>query len=94
MVLLTVSCLPSNRNQSALFDVSSLLTVLLLFICSCTYIRSLRPSIFTTMTPEGPSSKHEGLLGICYKASRVGERLSLYVGAACAIMAFHTLFIR
>ena len=32
--------------MSALFDFSSLLTVLLLLICTVTYLRELRPTIF------------------------------------------------
>jgi hypothetical protein len=32
--------------MSAIFDFSSLLTVLLLLICTTTYLRELRPSIF------------------------------------------------
>jgi hypothetical protein len=32
--------------MSAIFDFSSLLTVLLLLICTCTYLRELRPTIF------------------------------------------------
>jgi hypothetical protein len=32
--------------MSAIFDFSSLLTVLLLFICTCAFLRSLRKTIF------------------------------------------------
>ena len=32
--------------MSAIFDFSSLITVLLLLICTCTYLRELRPAIF------------------------------------------------
>lgn len=32
--------------MSAIFDFSSLMTVLLLIICTCAYIRELRPTIF------------------------------------------------
>jgi Protein of unknown function (DUF1242) len=32
--------------MSALFDFASLVTVLLLLICTCTYLRELRPVIF------------------------------------------------
>lgn len=91
--------------MSALFDFPALLTVLLLFICTTAFIRSLYPTIFDTPVPEtsanphsfGPSSsssRHSGLKGICWKASRVGERLSPYIGAACVVMAFHLLFIK
>lgn len=33
-----------------------------------------------------------GVEGLAWKASRVGERLSPYVAAACLIMAGHALF--
>jgi Protein of unknown function (DUF1242) len=32
--------------MSAIFDFSSLITVLLLLICTCAYLRELRPKIF------------------------------------------------
>jgi len=32
--------------MSAFFDFSSLITVLLLMICTCAYLRELRPTIF------------------------------------------------
>ena len=32
--------------MSAIFDFSSLLTVLLLVICTCAYLRDMRPTIF------------------------------------------------
>lgn len=35
-----------------------------------------------------------GLLGICWKASRIGERTSPYVAMACTAMAFHVLFLK
>lgn len=36
--------------------------------------------------------KHEGLGGLCWKASRIGERKSPYVAGALVLMAVHTLF--
>ena len=50
-----------NRNQekakrmSAIFDFSSLLTVFLLLVCTATYIRELRPTIF-----DGTVLNHNG----------------------------------
>ena len=32
--------------MSAIFDFSSLLTVILLLICTCAYLRDMRPTIF------------------------------------------------
>mmetsp|Transcript_6518 Transcript_6518/g.14358 ORF Transcript_6518/g.14358 Transcript_6518/m.14358 type:complete len:83 (+) Transcript_6518:130-378(+) len=82
--------------MSALFDFSSLLVVILLFICATTFTRSLYPTIFNDKPNAAgtPPGKHEGLTGLCWKASRVGERVSPYVGAACVLMAFHLLFLK
>jgi hypothetical protein len=38
--------------------------------------------------------EHVGLRGFCWKASRIGERLSPYVAVFCVVMAFHILFIK
>ena len=55
------------------------------------YIRGKRPAIYDD--PQNPGTR-KGLLSFCWKASRVGERLSPWVGAACVIMAAHTVFIK
>lgn len=104
--------------MSALFDFSSLLTVILLFICTCAFLRSLRVGIFDDPNAEPPPApqasltrsslaptcfnaahtarpqKHDGLRGICWKASRIGERASPYVSAMCVMMAVHLLLIK
>jgi len=92
--------------MSALFDFSSLLVVILLFICATTFARSLYPTIFNdkvinkdnsnSNNVDGNSleSKHSGLYGLCWKASRIGERLSPYVAAGCIVMAIHILFLK
>lgn len=89
--------------MSALFDFPSLLTVILLFICTTTLIRLIRPGIFDDSTAlaeaqaQGvPISHHHrrGVLGLCWRASRIGERLSPYVAIWCIIMSFHILFIK
>jgi len=72
-------------QMSALFNFQSLLTVLLLCICTCAYIRSFWPSIL--------DRNKTGLLGSFWKLARVGERLSPWVAASCLAMAVHTLFI-
>ena len=86
--------------MSALFDFASLLVVILLFICSTAYLRSIYPTIFAnkaaaSVAGQSPTpNQHTGFYGIAWKASRIGERLSPYVGLACFIMAFHVLFIK
>lgn len=82
--------------QSAIFDFSSLVTVILLFIVTCTYLRGFRATIFDNgPSPDtGSINRHEGLLGFCWKASRIGERKSEWVGLACMVMAVHILFFK
>nr|CCA21670.1 conserved hypothetical protein [Albugo laibachii Nc14] len=75
--------------MSALFSLPGLITVILLFICTCSYIRAKFPTVFDRNQQPG---KHEGLSGLCWKASRIGERKSPYVAGALILMALHTLF--
>ena len=89
-----------------MFDFPSLLIVILLFICAATFTRSLYPGIFTNKNNDGtvPTTtaasglhrveQHSGIIGLCWKASRIGERLSPYVAGACVIMVIHLLFIK
>lgn len=71
--------------MSALFNFQSLLTVLLLLVCTCAYLRSLWPSLL--------DRNKKGFLGTFWKFARIGERLSPYVALACVFMAVHCLFI-
>ena len=89
--------------MSALFDFPSLLTVILLFICATTFARSMYPTVFNSPPPAQDDNTlgnqqtkvhHEGLRGLCWKASRIGERVSPYVAGACVAMAFHVLFLK
>lgn len=54
------------------------------------------PNAMSSMGGITSNSKqeHVGLRGLCWKASRIGERLSPYVAGICVVMAFHILFIR
>ncbi|KAJ1349418.1 hypothetical protein KIN20_004986 [Parelaphostrongylus tenuis] len=70
---------------SALFNFQSLLSVLLLLICTCAYIRSFAPKLI--------DRNKEGLLGVFWKLARIGERLSPWVAASCFCMAFVVLFL-
>ena len=82
--------------MSAIFDFSSLMTVILLFICTCTYVRGMRQSIFddTKKDPQQQevTKRRRGIRGVCWKASRIGERVSPYVSVALVAMALHILF--
>uniref|UniRef100_A0A8C0WZF2 Protein kish n=1 Tax=Castor canadensis TaxID=51338 RepID=A0A8C0WZF2_CASCN len=53
--------------MSAIFNFQSLLTVILLLICTCAYIRSLAPSLL--------DRNKTGLLGIFWKCARIGMYL-------------------
>ncbi|WVQ78579.1 hypothetical protein IAT38_000665 [Cryptococcus sp. DSM 104549] len=66
-------------SQSALFNFQSLLLVLLLLICTCTYVRGTAPGLV--------DRNREGFLGLFFKCARIGERLSPYVSLACIAMA-------
>mmetsp|Transcript_43599 Transcript_43599/g.105727 ORF Transcript_43599/g.105727 Transcript_43599/m.105727 type:complete len:84 (+) Transcript_43599:201-452(+) len=82
--------------MSAIFDFSSVLMILLLMICTCTYLREMRPGLFDGGKPRDPNlpahANRDGLAGFCWKLSRVGERLSPFVGASCFFMAIYQLF--
>uniref|UniRef100_A0A8D3AA76 Protein kish n=1 Tax=Scophthalmus maximus TaxID=52904 RepID=A0A8D3AA76_SCOMX len=67
-----------------IFNFQSLLTVILLLICTCAYIRALAPSLL--------DKNKTGLLGIFWKCARIGERKSPWVACCCVIMAFSILF--
>ncbi|KAH9991010.1 hypothetical protein BJV77DRAFT_1009503 [Russula vinacea] len=69
----------SNNTMSALFNFQSLLLVILLLICTCTYIRAVAPRLI--------DSNKQGFLGIFFMSARIGERLSPYVALACIAMA-------
>ena len=69
-----------------------MLLVLLLFICTCAYVRS------ATMNSQSHASfldqhKH-GVFGLAWKAARIGERLSPWVAASCLVMAVYVLVFR
>ncbi|KZT55563.1 DUF1242-domain-containing protein [Calocera cornea HHB12733] len=69
--------------QSALFNFQSLLLVILLLICTCTYVRAVMPRVI--------DSNKSGFLGVFWMSARIGERLSPYVALACVVMAVTTL---
>ncbi|KAG2235934.1 hypothetical protein INT48_004264, partial [Thamnidium elegans] len=64
--------------MSAIFNFQSLLLVILLLICTCTYVRAQAPSLV--------DRNKTGVFGLIWKAARIGERLSPYVSLACIIM--------
>ncbi|OZJ05684.1 Protein kish-A [Bifiguratus adelaidae] len=65
--------------MSAIFNFQSLLLVIILLICTCTYIKAQVPSLL--------DKNKTGVLGLFWKLARIGERLSPYVSLACIAMA-------
>ncbi|KAL8614222.1 hypothetical protein ACOMHN_026439 [Nucella lapillus] len=70
--------------RSALFNFQSLLTVVLLLICTCAYLRSIAPSLL--------DRNKTGLMGTFWKCARIGERKSPWVASCCVAMAVSILF--
>ena len=80
---------PNNRRARVLtlppfLHPQSFLVTLLLFICTCTYVKMKAPRLVDPY--------RTGLRGMFWKAARIGERLSPWVAASCLVMAFHTFF--
>ncbi|ODV81228.1 DUF1242-domain-containing protein [Suhomyces tanzawaensis NRRL Y-17324] len=69
--------------MSALFNFQSLLQVILLLICTCTYLHSTAPALL--------DNRKSGAWGVFWKFARIGERLSPYVAIGCFVMAFNIL---
>jgi len=70
--------------MSALFNFNALLLVILLLICTCTYIRQVVPGMVD-------SRKDKNIFfGVFWKFARIGERLSPYVSICCLVMAIVT----
>ncbi|NXC18774.1 KISHA protein, partial [Corythaeola cristata] len=72
---------------SAIFNFQSLLTVILLLICTCAYIRSLAPSLLD-------KNKTGYFLFVLFFSLHPGERKSPYVAVCCVVMAFSILFVQ
>lgn len=71
--------------MSALLNFKSFLVIILLFICTSTFLRQQRPSMFR--------DKGNGLFQkTLYKGSVIGTRLSPYVSLSCMLMAAYVLF--
>ncbi|AMD20521.1 HDL223Cp [Eremothecium sinecaudum] len=68
--------------MSALFKFASLLQVLLLLICSSTYVHTQWPSLLQ-------NNNQNGILRVFWKFARIGERASPYVSLACILMAIN-----
>ncbi|KAH6656230.1 hypothetical protein BKA67DRAFT_492890, partial [Truncatella angustata] len=65
--------------QTALFNFQSLLLVVLLIICTSTYVHAIFPTFM--------NNRKDGIINPFWKAARVGERLSPYISLCCVAMA-------
>ncbi|KAK4205805.1 hypothetical protein QBC40DRAFT_248972 [Triangularia verruculosa] len=70
--------------MSALFNLQSLLLVILLLICSCSHVHYMYPRIL--------DGNKTGLMGVFWKSARIGERLSPYISLWCLFMAGSIFF--
>nr|GEU61870.1 hypothetical protein [Tanacetum cinerariifolium] len=70
-----------QKTMSALFNFHSFLTVVLLVICTCTFLKMQFPAILEQKT---------GFRGFFWKAARIGERLSPWVAFGCFTMGMTT----
>lgn len=82
----------ATSTQTAILNFASMLLILVLFICTCAYVRAVTMNR-QTRTSFLDSHKH-GVTGLAWKAARVGERLSPWVAAACVAMAIHVLIFQ
>ncbi|XP_076176748.1 transmembrane protein 167A-like protein ksh [Ptiloglossa arizonensis] len=72
--------------MSAIFNLQSLVTVILLLICTCTYVKAIVPSLLDKRMGK------VGIQGTFWKCARIGERKSPYVAVGCLFMALSILF--
>ncbi|KAF2185652.1 transmembrane protein-like protein 167 precursor [Zopfia rhizophila CBS 207.26] len=66
--------------MTALFNFQSLLLVILLTICTSTYLHYVFPGIIDR-------NKDNYVVNVFWKCARIGERLSPYVSLCCVVMA-------
>nr|GEU88580.1 protein kish-like [Tanacetum cinerariifolium] len=71
--------------MSALFNFHSFLTVVLLVICTCTFLKMQFPTFLEQKT---------GFRGFFWKAARIGERLSPWIKVVCLIRILEWLFFQ
>ncbi|THX61289.1 hypothetical protein D6D06_00678 [Aureobasidium pullulans] len=83
--------------MSALFNFQSLLLVILLFICTCSYTHGVFPAIMDKHKDgyaKAPNSIYwistnlwQSFTSVFWRAARIGERLSPYISVCCVVMA-------
>jgi hypothetical protein len=63
----------------------SFLVTVLLFVCTCTYVKMKAPQLM--------DAHRTGLRGLFWKAARIGERLSPWVAVCCICMSANMLWV-
>ncbi|EKE38599.1 hypothetical protein EHI8A_022820 [Entamoeba histolytica HM-1:IMSS-B] len=63
-----------------------MIVVILLFICTCTYLRLNIGFVRSFM-----DGKKEGVPGLMWKAARLGERASAWISLSCIILGISVL---
>mmetsp|Transcript_5852 Transcript_5852/g.6846 ORF Transcript_5852/g.6846 Transcript_5852/m.6846 type:complete len:86 (-) Transcript_5852:30-287(-) len=77
------------RKMSALFNFQGFLTIIILLICTASYVRETKLNSILNLD----AHKH-GFRGIIRKFAVIGDRLSPYVSVSCIVFAFANLFFR
>lgn len=72
--------------MSAIFSLFSLLKLILLLICSCTYVHLQWPSILEKYNPTTNKTNKSSLMSLFWKFARIGERASFYISALLLFM--------
>jgi hypothetical protein len=70
--------------MSALFNFEGMLTVLLLMICTCAYVKAY--------APHWVEAHKTGIRGVFYKFAVIGERLSPFVAVSLVLMGVNVLW--
>ena len=73
-------------NMTNITDGVGLLTLILLTICSCVHFRRVKALKHMLM-----AAKNGGPLDIFYKASVIGIRFQVPIGALCALLGIYIL---
>ena len=95
---------PPPYPKTAIFDFASLCVVVLLLICSASYVHAwsmkrMDDGTYTSYFMEGGKQNghgrpKSGFLGLMYKFARIGERLSPYISICCVLGAIHLVLFK
>ncbi|CAD8144690.1 unnamed protein product [Paramecium octaurelia] len=69
-----------------IFNFSTMIVILLLVICTSTYVRQMKPDLI--------NSHRHGFRGFFRRSAVIGDRLSPLVSGLCFIMGAYVLLLR